>query len=165
MPPTNSKEENYNCMLKIMNVGVSEGLREIFKKKWDKHYGTTKGVRDDTIKSGNELYNMESTRRHAKPYLNFYQSGKRSKWDCTALFDAILYSNAIKKHLNPHVTNKVDELRKLRNELTHIHLGLNIKSLTLNLKTLTKKYRNALKRLNYPQQMLTKLHIPLKEKS
>ena len=102
-----------------MNVAVCEGLREIFKKEWDKHYGTTKGVWDDTIKSGNELYNMEGTRRHAKPYLNFYQCGKRSKWDCTALFDAILYSNAIKKRLNPHVTNKVDELRKLRNELTH----------------------------------------------
>ena len=102
-----------------MNVAVCEGLGEIFKQEWDKQYGTTKGVWDDTTKSGNELYNMESPRRHAKPYLTSYQSGKRSEWDCSALFDAILYSNAIKRHLNPHMTNKVDELRKLRNELIH----------------------------------------------
>jgi tetratricopeptide (TPR) repeat protein/predicted PolB exonuclease-like 3'-5' exonuclease len=119
MPPTGNEKENYNCILEMMNVAVCEGLREIFKQEWDKNYGTTKGVWDDTRKSGNELYNMESARRHAKPYLNFYRSGKRSEWDCSALFDAILYSNAIKKHLSPHVSNKVDELRELRNELTH----------------------------------------------
>jgi hypothetical protein len=119
MPPTSNEKENYYCIMEIMNVAVCEGLREIFKQEWDKNYGTTKGIWDDTPKSGNELYNMESTRWHAKDYLNFYQSGKRSEWDCSALFDAILYSNAIKKHLNPLVCNKVHELRKLRNELTH----------------------------------------------
>ena len=108
-------------MIEIMNVAVCEGLRKIFKQEWDKHYGATKGVWDDTFKSGNELYNMEKSRRHAKPYLNLYQSGKRSEWDSSALSDAILYSNALRAHLAPYVSNKVDELRKLRNNLTHVH--------------------------------------------
>ena len=121
MPWTFSSErKNYNCMMEIMNVAVCEGLREIFKQEWDKHYGATKGVWDDTCKSGNELYNMEKSRRHAKPYLNLYQSGRRSDWDISALSDAILYSNAIKMHLSPHALNKVDELRELRNKLIHV---------------------------------------------
>ena len=107
--------------MEIMNVAVCEGLREIFKQEWDKHYAATKGVWDDTCKSGNELYNMEKSRRHAKPYLNSYQCGKRSEWDSSALLDAILYSNALGAHVAPHVLNKVDELRKLRNSLTHVH--------------------------------------------
>ena len=115
-----SEKKNYNCMMEIMNVAVCEGLREIFKQEWDKHYGATKGVWDDTYKSGNELYNMEKSRRHAKPYINLYQSGQRNDWDISALSDAILYSNAIKMHLSPHVLNKVDELRELRNKLIHV---------------------------------------------
>ena len=108
--------------MEVMNVAVCEGLREIFKQEWDKLYGATKGVWDDTFKSGNELYKMEKSRRHAKQYLNSYQSGKRSKWDSSALSDAILYSNALgAMRLAPHVFDKVNELRKLRNDLTHVH--------------------------------------------
>ncbi|CAB4039012.1 Nephrocystin-3, partial, partial [Paramuricea clavata] len=139
-----NEKEKYNCILEIMNVAVCEGLREIFKQEWDKNYGATKGVWDDTRKSGNELYNMESTRRHAKPYLIFFQSGKRSEWDCSALFDAILYSNAIKKHLSPHVSNKVDELRKLRNELTHT-IGSQHKISVVEFENAYKKVQNCFK--------------------
>ncbi|CAB4020221.1 Hypothetical predicted protein [Paramuricea clavata] len=114
-----NEKENYNSMMEIMNVVVCEGLRKVFKQEWDKHYGTSKGLWDDTCISGNELYNMEKPRPRAKQYLNSYQSGKRSEWDMSALSDAILFSNAIKKHLAPHVSNKVNELRDLRNLLTH----------------------------------------------
>ncbi len=119
MPSTSNERENYNCIMEIMNVPVCEGLRAIFKQEWDKHYGPTKGVWDDTCISGTEFHNMESTRRHAKPYLSAYQSGKRSEWDISALSDAILFSNALNKRLAPHVSNNVDELRVLRNNLTH----------------------------------------------
>ena len=115
-----SEKKNYNCIMEIMNVPVCEGLREIFKQEWDKHYGAAKGVWDDTSKSGNELYNMEKSRPHAKQYVKLYQSGKRSEWDISALSDAILYSNAIKKHLSPHVFDKVNVLRELRNKLIHV---------------------------------------------
>ena len=98
-----------------MNVAVCEGLRDIFKQEWDKHYGATKGIWDDTCKSANELHNMEKSRlkgcAYGKEYLSLYQSGERCKWDISALCDAILYSKAIKKHLSPHVSNKVHELK------------------------------------------------------
>ncbi|CAB4032486.1 Kinesin light chain, partial [Paramuricea clavata] len=119
MPSTRNEEENYYCFLKIMNVAVCDGLREIFKQEWDKQYGTTRSVWDDTCISGNALYNMEKPRLRAKAYLNLYQSGERSGWDISALADAILFSNALRMHLAPHVSNNVDELRVLRNHLNH----------------------------------------------
>ena len=48
-----SEKKNYNCIMEIMNVAVCQDLREIFKQEWDKHYGGTKGMWDDTCKSGN----------------------------------------------------------------------------------------------------------------
>ena len=110
---------NYNCIMEIMNIAVCEGLREIFKQEWDKHYGISKGLWDDTVLTGNELYNMEKTRPAARPYWNVFKAGERSEWDCSALADAILYSNALRMHLAPHIFNKVDELRDLRNKLIH----------------------------------------------
>ena len=156
MPPTRSEEENYNCILKIMNVAVCEGLGEIFKQEWDKQYSTTKGVWDDTAKSGNELYNMERTRRHANPYLNLYQAGKRSEWDCSALFYAILYSNAIKKHLNPHQSNKVNELREIRNKLTH-KMGRQHEISDIEFDKNYKKVQNCLKALKLSTASVDKI--------
>ena len=163
MPPTRSKEENYNCIMKIMNVAVCEGLGEIFKQEWDKNYGATKGMWDDTCKSGNDLYNMERTRRYAKPYLNSYQTGKRSEWDCCALFDAILYSNAIKKHLSPHVSNKVDELRELRNKLTHT-IGPQHKISDIEFENAYKKVQNCFKALRLSTARVDRITNSFKEK-
>ena len=114
-----NEEENFRCFTKIMNVAVCEGLREIFKREWDKKYSATKGEWDDTCLSGDEFYKMEKTRHHAKLYLDVYKTGERSEWDISALSDAILYSNALNGYVPPHVSNKVDELRDLRNKLSH----------------------------------------------
>ena len=132
-----------------MNVPVCEGLREIFKQEWDKHYGAAKGVWDDTSKSGNELYNIEKSRPHAKQYLKSYQSGKRSEWDISALSDAILYSNAIKKHLSPHVFDKVNVLRELRNKLIHVD-GSQHEISESELNNAYKKIHNCFKVLKLP---------------
>ncbi|CAB4044552.1 Hypothetical predicted protein, partial [Paramuricea clavata] len=106
-----NEKENYNCIMEIINTAVCNGLREIFKQEWDKQYGTTKGLWDDTSISGNQLYNMEKARPGVKKqYLNSYQSGKRSEWDC---------SNALSKHFARHVANAVKELRDLRNNIIH----------------------------------------------
>ncbi len=146
-----------------MNVAVCEGLGEIFKQEWDKNYGATKGKWDDTCKSGNELYNMERTRRHAKPYLNSYQTGKRSDWDCSALFDAILYSNTIKKHLSPHVSNKVDELRELRNKLTHT-IGRQHKISDIEFENAYKKVQRCFKALRLSTARVDRITNSFKEK-
>ena len=115
MPPRGKQVKNYNCLMEIINVAVCEGLRAIFKREWDKKYSATKGEWDDTCLSGDEFYKMEKTRHHAKPYLDVYKTGARSEWDISALSDAILYSNALNGCVPPHVFNKVDELRDLRN--------------------------------------------------
>lgn len=104
--------------MEIMNVAVCDGLRQIFKQEWDKHYGVSKGHWDDTPLTGNELFHLEKTRA-ARHYLQLFKFGKRSDWDSSALSDAILYSNALGAHLSPHVFKQVDELRDLRNKLTH----------------------------------------------
>ena len=119
MPARGNEGKNYNCFMEIMNVAVCEGLREIFKREWGKKYGATKGEWDDTCLSGDEFYKMEKTRPRAKPYLYVYITGERSEWDISALSDAILYSNALKGYVPPHASNKVDELRDLRNKLYH----------------------------------------------
>ena len=119
MPSSCNKRENYNCMWEIMNVAVCEGLRQLFKQEWDKHYGISKGVWDDSPLTGNELYNMERTRAAAKDYLSLFKSGKRSDWDCSALTDAILYSKALKSRVSAHVSKEVNELRDLRNRVVH----------------------------------------------
>lgn len=105
--------------MEIVNVAVCEGLRQIFKQEWDKHYGVSKGFWDDTPLTGNELFKLEKTRPAAKPYLQLFKFGKRSDWDSSALSDAILYSNALRGHLAAHVFNEVDALRDLRNMLIH----------------------------------------------
>ena len=119
MPARVNERKNYNCVMEIMNVALCEGLREIFKREWDKKYSATKGEWDDTCLSGGEFYKMEKTRHHAKPYLDVYKTGERSEWDISALSDAILYSYALNGYVPPHVSNKVDELRDLRNKLSH----------------------------------------------
>ena len=62
---------------------------------------------------------MEKTRAAARHYLQLLKFGKRSDWDSSALSDAILYSNALGVRLSLHVFRQVDELRDLRNKLTH----------------------------------------------
>ena len=113
------EKNNYNCIMEIMNVAVCDGLRQIFKQEWDKHYGVSKGHWDDTPLTGNELFHLEKTRAAARHYLQLFKFGKRSDWDSSALSDAILYSNALGARLSPHVFKQVDELRDLRNKLTH----------------------------------------------
>ncbi|XP_028416213.1 uncharacterized protein LOC114540131 isoform X1 [Dendronephthya gigantea] len=118
---SNKKEkDNFECILEIMNVPVMEGLREVFKQEWDKQYGATKGLWDDTCISGNELFNMEGSIRAAKTFLPVFRSGRRADWDCSALSYAILYSTALQPYIPAHVRNNVDALRILRNNLAHV---------------------------------------------
>lgn len=119
MSSNRNETDNFECIMEIMNVPVLESLREIFKQEWDKLYGTTKGVWDDTCILGNELFNMEKTNPAARPYLQVFKFGNRSNWDISALSYAILYSKALKLYVPAHVNNNVDVLRDLRNKLTH----------------------------------------------
>ena len=103
---------------------ISKGLRTVFQQEWNNRYQATLGAWDNTATSGQMLFKLENRRPLARNYLDKYKKGNINEWDCTVLFDAILFSSSIgKAGLNLSVRNEVDNLRKLRNEILHIPKG------------------------------------------
>ncbi|XP_028403154.1 uncharacterized protein LOC114525893 [Dendronephthya gigantea] len=105
----------------IVSDVVRKELRNFFIQEWNKRYQASLGAWDDTNVSGSQLFNLEKKR--TRPNKTMLQSkfnhGDTNDWDCTVLFDAILFSNAIGASLNPTPKTEIDNLRKLRNELAH----------------------------------------------
>ena len=116
-------EENRNLiyMHNIITNAISKGLRNVFKSEWDTRYQASFGAWDDTNASGVQLFHRENSR--IRPNKNVYQSkfqhGNTNQWDCSVLFDAILYSNSIGSALNPKIKTEVDKLRIIRNKIMH----------------------------------------------
>ena len=104
----------------IINV-VGKGLRIVFKTEWNSRYQASFGAWDDTSASGVQLFHRENCR--SRPNKNVYQSkfqhGDTNQWDCSVLFDAILFSNSIGSTLNPKIKTEVDKLRIIRNKIMH----------------------------------------------
>ena len=124
--PWESEEgRNYSCMDSIVTDVASKELRKMFIREWNSRYQASFGKWDDTNVSGNQLFHLERSR--ARPNKNTLQSkfqdGDTNEWDCTVLFDAILYSNSIGTSLNLTIKAGLDNLRKLRNEINHIKEG------------------------------------------
>ena len=122
IPWENEEEQDYICMNKIVNDVMSKGLRDIFKQEWNSRYQKKFGAWDDTNVSGLQLYHQEKkrSRPNKNAYLAKFQLGDTSLWDCSVLFDAILYSNSIGlASLNPTVKTEVNNLREIRNEIMH----------------------------------------------
>ena len=99
-------------------------LRKIFKQEWDFLYSTTTcGKWEDTAQNGKDFH-LKETKKGKKTSmktqcLNTVQNGNTAEWDCTCLFSAILYSNAIGSILAPAVRTAVDDLRQVRNGIAH----------------------------------------------
>ena len=121
VPWENEESRNYICMQTIVTNVVSEGLRKVFKQEWNTRYQASLGSWDDTNVSGQQLFHAEKTRArpNKKEYQSKFQDGNTSQWDCSVLFDAILYSKCIGSSLNPTIKTELDILRKIRNEITH----------------------------------------------
>jgi tetratricopeptide (TPR) repeat protein len=124
IPWENEEEQNYICMGKIVNDVMSKELRKIFKQEWNTRHPSA--VWDDTNRSGQQLFNQEKKR--SRPNKNLHQTkfqlGDTNLWDCSVLFDAILYSNSIgSAGLNPAVKTEVNNLREIRNEIMHNTVG------------------------------------------
>ena len=121
VPWESEDRRNYICMQSIVTDAVSEGLRNVFKREWNSRYQISLGAWDDTNTSGGQLYHSEKTRK--RPNMNEYQQkfqhGDTNQWDCSVLFDAILYSKSIGSTLNPGIKTEVDKLRKIRNIIMH----------------------------------------------
>ena len=101
---------------------VPDGLRKIFKQEWDFRYKTTLGEWKDTPKNGADFYNNESkgSRSRNARYLATIQNGNTVEWDCSCLFFAILFSDTIGTTLSAAIRKDVDDLRQVRNGISHI---------------------------------------------
>ncbi|XP_028414907.1 uncharacterized protein LOC114537996, partial [Dendronephthya gigantea] len=144
LPWESEESQNYIRAEYIVTDAVRKELRDFFIQEWNKRYQASFGAWDDTNVSGIQLFNLEKKRtRPSKTMLQSkFQNGNTNNWDCTVLFDAILYSNSIGGSLSTTEKTEIDILRKLRNEITH-----NIPDKTLTNKdfqTMTTKVENAL---------------------
>ena len=121
VPWEKGESQNYICMQNIVTDVVSEGLRKVFKAEWNSRFQASLGAWDDTRVSGTQLFNNEKSRKRPtmKVYQSEFQHGDTNQWDCSTLFDAILYSNSIGSILNAKVKNEVDKLRVIRNKIMH----------------------------------------------
>ena len=150
LPWENEEEQNYICLEKIVNDVVSKGLRKIFKQEWNYRYQSTFGAWDDSNASGLQLFHKEKTR--SRPNKNVYQAnfqhGDTNQWDCSVLFDAILYSNSISKAgLSPIIQSGVNNLREIRNEIKHMKEG---KLSNSDFQSFTTRVENAFVSLGLP---------------
>ncbi|XP_046855151.1 uncharacterized protein LOC124448185 [Xenia sp. Carnegie-2017] len=100
-------------------IVVQKELAQFFIKEWNTRYKSIHGEWDDTKNSGKKFCTLESGRKLNKKLRLKYQDGETSKWDCTTLFNAILYSNSIGKHLDKRTKNAVHALRCERNKYAH----------------------------------------------
>ena len=150
IPCENEQEQNYICMDKIINDIVCKELRSIFRQEWNSRYQVSFGAWDDTNASGQQLFYLEKAR--SRPNKNVsqtaFQHGDTNLWDCSVLFDAILYSNSIgQASLNPTIKREVNNLREIRNEIKHNPKG---KLTSIEFQNMTTRVKNALVHLGIP---------------
>ena len=150
VPWESEESRNYICMQNIVTDVVSKGLRIVFKREWNSRYQASFGAWDDTNTSGGQLFHSEKARK--RPNKNVYQSkfqhGNTIHWDCSVLFDAILYSSAIGSTLNPLIKTEVDNLRIIRNRIMHSDEA----TLTdVEFQNMTSEVENAFKALTLPK--------------
>ena len=121
--PWESEEyQNYIRMEYIVTDASRKELKNFFIQEWNKHYQASLGAWNDTNVIGSQLFILEKSRKKLKDdkmLQSKFQDGNTNEWDCTVLFDAILYSNSIGTHLNPMQKSEINNFRKIRNELAH----------------------------------------------
>ena len=115
-----SEEElNYFRVCYITTHIIREGLKELFKREWNRHHSPRFGLWQDTARNGQDFFRMESKKSRSKNsrLLTIIQNGNTEEWDCTCFFFAILYSDTLGPLISAAVFNDVDNLRMFRNEV------------------------------------------------
>ena len=117
------EELNYFRVCHVATCEIPNGLRHVFKQKWDTRNAATHEKWQDTAKNGIDFFAMEKpTHRNAQALSNI-RNGNTFEWDCTTLFYAIVYSDCIsRRSLSPVVKNRVHDLRNFRNN-TFAHVA------------------------------------------
>ena len=159
IPWENEEEQNFICMEKIVNDIVSKGLRSVFKQEWNSRYHSSFGAWNDTSASGQQLFHREKNR--SRPNKNVYQAafqhGNTHDWDCSVLFDAILYSKSIgQAGLNPTIESWVNNLREIRNDIKHNTKG---KLTNSEFQNTTTRVENALNSLGLPVNEVNRIKV------
>ena len=147
IPWGSEESQNYIRAEYIVTDAVRKELKNFFIREWNKRYQASLGAWDDTNSSGSLLFNLEKKRSRpnkTKLQSKFYH-GDTNQWDCTVLFDAILYSNSIGGSLNITEKTEIDILRALRNRITHEIPEKRISN--KDFQTMTTKVENALSTL------------------
>ena len=119
-----SEQLNYFRICYIAFNLVPEALREVFKQEWNFLYMTTPfGKWEDIPQNGHDFYNNETTKSLKKiaRYLVTIQKGNTAEWDCSCLIFAILYSDTIGTTLSAAIRKEVDDLRQVRNDISHMN--------------------------------------------
>ena len=114
------KEElNYFRVCYITTHVIREGLKELFKREWDRHHSPGFGLWQDTARNGQDFFRMESKKSRSKNarLLSIIQNGNTEEWDCTCFFFAILHSDTLRSVISPTIAKDVDDLRMFRNEV------------------------------------------------
>ena len=122
LPWESEEERNHMCMVSVFDKYVPKELRKFFKREWNSRYQASIGAWDDTSVSGSQLSRLEQrrSRPHKKMFQDKFKDGDTNQWDCSVLFDAILFSNSIGGSKLNSVTQKaLDNLRILRNDVKH----------------------------------------------
>ncbi|XP_028414162.1 uncharacterized protein LOC114537224 [Dendronephthya gigantea] len=122
------ERRNFFYMYNLIFDVARNQLRKVFIREWNTRYRDQPGAWDDTPVSGRMFYSMEYSGN--APGIA-YRRGDTKQWDCTALMDAIVETNAIGAGLNPKIRKAVLDLRQMRNFLAH-HPGLNITTKVFN---------------------------------
>ena len=159
LPWEDEEEQNYMCMEKIVNDIVCKGLRSVFKQEWDSRYQSSFGAWDDTSSSGLQLFHFEKARSRPNKNVNqaAFQHGNTNQWDCSVLFDALLYSKSIgQASLNPTIKSEVNNLREIRNDIKHHTEG---KLTNSEFQNLTTRVENALKSLGLPMNEVNRIKV------
>ena len=156
VPWESEENRNFICIQAIVADVIPGGLRKIFKREWNTRYQTTFGAWDDTSVSGQHLFHKEKSR--ARPNRNMLQSkfqhGDTNQWDCSVLFDAILFSTSIGSSLSATIKTEVDNLRKIRNQVAH---SGEAKFSDVQFQTIISDIENALKNLGIPLHEVTEI--------
>ena len=81
------------------------------------------GKWEDIPQNGHDFYNNETTKSLKKNarYLATIQKGNTAEWDCSCLIFAILYSDTIGTTLSAAIRKEVDDLRQVRNDISHMN--------------------------------------------
>ena len=159
LPWEDEEEQNYMCMEKIVNDIMCKGLRSVFKQEWDNRYQSKMGAWDDTSASGLQLFHFEKAR--SRPNKNVYQAafqhGNTNQWDCSVLFDAILYSKSIgQAGLSPAIESEINNLREIRNDIKH---HTQSKLTESEFQNITTRVENAFNSLGLPINEINRIKV------